>query len=29
MDYLLRDSRHIGVHYGRFDERVLNLVEGW
>ena len=23
MDYLIRDSRHIGVHYGRFDLRRL------
>ncbi len=25
MDYLLRDSHHIGVHYGRFDLRRLIL----
>jgi len=27
MDYLLRDSRHIGVHYGRFDlHRLISSV---
>jgi HD superfamily phosphohydrolase len=27
MDYLLRDSHHAGVHYGRFDlHRVINTV---